>query len=74
MPNSKRKAIAIIRMPLNNQPGHSLKYAEIEDSLKGLNGVANAQINHVANTVRVEYDPEKLTLESIRKRLDLSQI
>jgi copper chaperone CopZ len=63
------KASAILRLDSKTRIKGS-DYGEVEESLMKLEGVLSARVNHVANTVSVEFDPHKLKLEDIRKKLN----
>ncbi len=62
------RGVAILRMNTNSID-HGIDYTEVESALRHLDGVTNAIINHVENTIKVEFDPRKLTLEEVRNRL-----
>jgi copper chaperone CopZ len=62
------KASAILRInPVDGSKDGG--YHKIEESMKNLPGVSKARINYVSNTIEVNYDPEKVTLEKIREEL-----
>jgi len=62
------KGVAILRMN-GNSIDHVVDYIEVESALRHLDGVSNTTINHIENTIKVEFDPRKLTLEELRNRL-----
>jgi spore coat polysaccharide biosynthesis protein SpsF (cytidylyltransferase family) len=55
------KARAILRLD------GDLPFAKAEKELSHLYGVLDYEINYVNNSVRVEYDPEKTTMDAIQK-------
>ena len=48
-------------------------YRRIRASLISLNGISNVSINEVTSVVKVEYDPDLLTLDEIRGTIDAAQ-
>ena len=46
----------------------------IEESLEKLNGVFSAKVNLVTGKVKVDYDPERLTFDEIRKKVENFEI
>lgn len=60
---------AILRLSVDAE----LDYEKIKVSLKKLRGITDVSINQVTNVVKVEYDPNKLTLEKIREELERAQ-
>lgn len=59
----RSNAVAIIKLPDES------KYAQINDILSELTGITDYRVNPVNRIVRVEFDPEKIAEEEIRKRL-----
>ena len=55
------KARAILRLD------HELPITQVDNALSSLLGIIDYEINHVTKMVRVEYDPQKITLEEILK-------
>jgi len=61
---SKSKALAILKTNLPNTK-QERDHRRIEASLRKVEGVISAKINHVAGTVSIRFNPEKVTLEQI---------
>lgn len=61
MTSNHAKARAILRLDSDGQP------ARVGKELSHLSGVLDYEINYVYNTVRVEYDPQKTTMDDIQK-------
>ena len=62
----RNRAKAILKL---NGIGHnqSLDYEIIERSLSALSGILSVEINLVTNTVRVEFEQKKITIDELRK-------
>ena len=58
-----RSGIAVVQIP---EKGN---LARVDDALARLQGIKDYRVNSVNRTVRVEFDPEKVTLEQIREKL-----
>jgi len=43
---------------------------KVEESLKGIEGILDAQVNCFSHMVRIEFDPRKLTFEQVGSALD----
>ena len=54
-----KKATAIIRLDI---PG-----SQVEEVLSKLPGIRDFSVNHVSGTLRVDYDPEEIDSDKIRK-------
>jgi Heavy-metal-associated domain len=67
--NKGRATLRINHGKIDSRPD----YEGIEASLKTLDGIAEVSVNKVADLVKVEYDPEKLTLDEIRLRLQRAE-
>ena len=64
------RASAILRLaPVGKSKGGEISYQDIETSMRSLNGVLNTMINHVNHTIKVDYDPSRVTLEQVREKL-----
>jgi hypothetical protein len=64
----KGKACAILRAPsMDGKKGHD--YRKIEDSLMRLDGVSSASFNHVAGSISIKFNPEKVTLDQICEKV-----
>ena len=63
----KKAGTLILRLDFP-QEGHS-DYDKIQSSLSGLDGVLNTEINYLTHTIKIEFDPQKLTIEEIQKEL-----
>ena len=62
------KASAILRINrVNGQKAED--HRKIEETMKNLPGISKVRINYVTSTIKVNYDPEKLTLEKIKETL-----
>ncbi len=68
----KGKGSAILRIQ-NSSDDIKPNYRKIKTSLDALPGVSNVSLNEVTNMVKVEYDPELLTLEDIRSAIESSK-
>lgn len=60
---SRSKAILKLRVPGQNQ---DLNYESIKHMLSSLNGIFSVSINLITNTVRVDFDQKKITIEELR--------
>jgi len=49
------------------ESGHHME--ETRDAITKLDGVLKVETNHVTRMFYVEYDPEKISIESIRKEV-----
>lgn len=58
-----RSGLAIIQLP------ERANLARVDDALSGLTGITDYRANSVNRTIRVEFDPEKVTIEQIREKL-----
>jgi copper chaperone CopZ len=68
----KGRGSAILRIkhdPSSSKPD----YTKIRASLNSLPGILNVSVNEVTNLVKVEFDPDLLTLEDIRQTIDYSE-
>jgi hypothetical protein len=67
----KSTACAILRTPsADHKKEHD--YRKIEDSLMNLEGVLSASFNHVAGSISIKFNPDKVTLDQICKRVKQS--
>ena len=66
--SSEGRACAILKLP-NDHGGKEVDYASIEKLLMKLKGISSVSFNSLTSRVKIEYDPDNLTLEEIRKSL-----
>ena len=59
------KAAASIRFDMGKSG--SLGLEDAAAAIRKADGVALVEANHLSNTIYVEYDPRRITLEAIRK-------
>jgi copper chaperone CopZ len=69
-PKGRASAILRIRDRLDDSRPD---YGNIQASLSSLPGISNVSLNEVTDMVKVEYDPDLLTLEAIRGTIDSSK-
>jgi len=67
----KGRGSAILR--IKEDSGYTPDYEKIRASLKKLRGILNFSLNEVGNVVKVDFDPALLTLDDIRKAIDISR-
>ena len=66
----KKVASGTILFGSGNQIGEMWRrMEEAKDSISKLNGVLKVEANHVTHMFYVEYDPEKVSFERIRKEV-----
>lgn len=58
-----RSGLTIVQLP------EKANLAMVGDALLGLPGIKEYRVNSVNRTVKIEFDPEKVTLEQIREKL-----
>jgi copper chaperone CopZ len=68
MKEIRNPANAILRLPAEDGVDRTL-INKIIPILSDLYGVHSVEINHVTNTVAIEYDGQKITLEEIRSKI-----
>jgi len=66
--NSQNSAKAVLRLPIENDEDLA-RTNEIIPILNALNGILSVEINHVTNTVSIEYDEQRITLAEIRSKI-----
>ena len=69
MTNGKQQAIAILKV---EGMGKSGRAERLRRSAAGLDGVFLVDINYILDNVTIGYDPDKLTLAQIKKKVDPS--
>lgn len=59
------KSKAILKL---SEIGHdqTLDYAQIEKTLSSFDGIHSVRINAITNTVKIEYDQKRITIEELR--------
>jgi hypothetical protein len=65
---TNNQALAILKIHINSS-SEIPDYKRIEKGIASLTGVKNVQINLTTNCVKVDYDPELLSVKKIRERL-----
>ncbi len=66
----KKMASCTIRFGSGDQIQESGRHMEeARDAITKLDGVLKVETNHVTHMFYVEYDPEKISFESIRKQV-----
>ena len=66
----KKVASATVRFGNGNQiQDEWRRMEEARDAIARQNGVLRVEINHVTHMFYVEYDPEKISFENIRKEV-----
>ena len=69
MTNGKRQATAILKIQGMNRSGRANR---LRRSAAELDGVFLVDINYILDNVTIGYDPDKLTLAQIKKKVDPS--
>jgi hypothetical protein len=67
MASRKNAAVAILKVDGMGETGRAEKLRRL---VGGLEGVFLAEFNYILDNVTVSYDPRKLTLPQVRKRLE----
>jgi hypothetical protein len=70
-PQNKKTGMLILS--LDAADGKARDYGRIEAVLIGFDGVLKTTINHATGMIKIEFDPQKLTLEKIRRALSKAQ-
>jgi len=60
-------ATAVLKIHGMSKSGRA---GELRRAIVGLDGVSLVDINYTLDNVTVDYDPDKVTLAEVRKRLD----
>jgi copper chaperone CopZ len=68
----KGRASAILRIQ-DRSADSKPNFRKIKASLTSLPGITNVSFNEVTHMVKVEYDPDLLTLEDVRKTIASSK-
>ena len=66
--NSQNSAKAVLRLPIEKDEDLA-RTNEIIPFLNALDGILSVEINHVTNTVSIEYDEQRITLAEIRSKI-----
>jgi copper chaperone CopZ len=67
MTTRKIEAIAVLKILGMSKLGRA---EQLKRSITGLDGVFLADINYILDNVTISYDPDKVTLAQVKKRLD----
>lgn len=66
MTNRKRQATAILKIQGLNKSGRA---ESLRRSAAGLDGVFLVDVNYILDNVTIGYDPDKLTLAQIKRKV-----
>jgi copper chaperone CopZ len=66
--NSQNSAKAVLRLPIEKDEDLA-RTNEIIPILNALDGILSVGVNHVTNTVSIEYDEQRITLAEIRSKI-----
>ena len=67
MKNRKRQATAVVKIHGMGEPGRAER---LKASTGGLDGIFLVDVNYILDNVTIAYDPDKLTLAQIKRRVD----
>jgi cation transport ATPase len=65
--SNSKNASAILR--ISHIHDSNVNFRRIEDSMNSIAGVSKARVNYVTGVVEIQYDPEGLTIETLREHL-----
>jgi copper chaperone CopZ len=51
--------------------GRSCRLESVREEVAKIVGVSSVEANHVSHALSIEYDPKKITLDQIRKKIGL---
>jgi len=68
MKDSKQKSIAKGTIHFIHERG-PCKLESLKAEVLAMEGVSSVQANHVSHVLSIEYDPKKVTLDQIRKKI-----
>jgi copper chaperone CopZ len=67
MTTRKHEAVAVLKILGMSKLGRA---EQLKRAVAGLDGVFLADINYILDNVTVNYDPDKVTLAQVKKRLN----
>jgi Cu+-exporting ATPase len=69
MTSRKRQATAVLKIQGMNKAGRADR---LRRTASGLDGVFLVDVNYILDNVTIGYDPDKLTLSQIKRKVDPS--
>ena len=66
-----QKSMAKGTIHVSPHEGRSCRLESVSEQVSKIAGVSSVVANHVSHALSIEYDPKKITLDQIRKQIEL---
>ena len=66
----KQKTLAKGTIEVTQNERGVCRLEQLKEMLSKMNGVSSVEANHITHMLSVEYDPKKVTMDEIRKKVE----
>ncbi|MDH2901505.1 MAG: heavy-metal-associated domain-containing protein [archaeon] len=66
-----QKTMAKGTIHVSPREGRSCRLESVREQVSKIAGISSVEANHVSHALSIEYDPKKITLDQIRKKIEL---